>query len=66
MIAQIFDETAREYKRRNYYTTQAKEFAAELGGSPNAQLQRSSLIRAFFIGSGRRLVTDCPASMSSS
>ena len=66
MIAEIFDETTRKYKRRGYYTTQAKEFAAELGGSPNAQLQRSNLIRAFFIANGRRLLTERPAWMSSS
>jgi len=66
MIADIFDETTRKYKRRRYYTTHAKEFAAELGGSPNAQLQRSNLIRAFFIANGRRLLTERPAWMSDS
>jgi hypothetical protein len=65
MIAEIFDETTRKYKRRGYYTTQAKEFAAELGGSPNAQLQCSNIIRAFFIANGRRLLTERPAWMSS-
>jgi hypothetical protein len=54
----------RKYKKRNCYTTQAKQFAAELGGSPNAQLQRN-LIRAFFIANGRRLLTERPTWMSS-
>lgn len=52
-------------ERRNYCTTQAKEFAAELGGSSNALLQRSNLIRAFFIANGRLLLKERPAWMSS-
>jgi hypothetical protein len=64
MIAEIFDETSRTYRKRTYYTTQAKEFAAQLGGSPNAHLRRSNLIRAFFIANGRRLLTERPAWMA--
>jgi hypothetical protein len=63
MIAEIFDEETRKYKKRGFYTDSAKAFAAELGGSRNAQLQRSNVIRAFFIANGRRLLTERPAWM---
>ena len=65
MVAEIFDEVTRKYRKRGFYTNQAKDFAAELGGPHNAQLQRSNVIRAFFIANGRRLLTEQPAWMSS-
>jgi len=64
MIREIFDEETRKYRRRGFYTNSAKAFAASLGGSPNAQLHRSNVIRAFFIASGRRLLTEQPAWMN--
>ncbi|MFC7504113.1 hypothetical protein ACOACQ_18545 [Nocardioides sp. CPCC 206347] len=64
MIAEIFDEETRKYKKRGFYTEGAKAFAASFGDSSNAQLQRSNVIRAFFIANGRRLLTEQPAWMS--
>ena len=63
MIAEVFDVETRKYKKRGFYTDNAKAFAAELGDSPNAQLQRSNVIRAFFIANGRRLLPERPAWM---
>jgi hypothetical protein len=64
MIAEIFDEETRKYRKRGFYTDSAKEFAATVADSPNARLQRSNVIRAFFIANGRRLLTERPAWMS--
>ncbi|GAA4712212.1 hypothetical protein [Phytohabitans rumicis] len=64
MVEEIFDEATRKYRKRGFYTNAAKAFAASLGGSPNAQLHRSNVIRAFFIANGRRLLTEQPAWMS--
>lgn len=64
MIRTVFDEETRKYKKRGHYTALAKEFAASYGDSPNAQLQRSNVVRAFFIANGRRLLTERPAWMS--
>ncbi len=63
MIATVFDEETRKYKRRGFFSDKAKEFAATFGDSPNAQLQRSNIIRAFFIANGRRLLAEQPAWM---
>ncbi len=63
MIATVFDEETRKYKRRGFFSDKAKEFAASYGDSPNAQLQRSNVIRAFFIANGRRLLAEQPAWM---
>lgn len=64
MIDEIFDEETRKYKKRGFYTDNARDFAASFGDSPNAQLRRSNIIRAFFIANGRRLLTERPAWMS--
>lgn len=64
MIAEIFDEETRKYRKRGFYTDGAKAFAASFGDSPNAQLRRSNIIRSFFIANGRRLLTERPAWMS--
>ena len=64
MIEEIFDEETRKYRRRGFYTEEAKTFAAGFGDSPNARLRRSNVIRAFFIANGRRLLTERPAWMS--
>jgi hypothetical protein len=60
MIALIFDEETRKYRKRGFYTDRAKEFAASFDEPRNAQLQRSNVIRAFFIANGRRLLTEQP------
>lgn len=60
MIAEVFDEETRKYRKRGFYTEKAKEFAATFDEPRNAQLQRSNVIRAFFIANGRRLLTEQP------
>lgn len=64
MIDDVFDQERRKYRKRNYYTTKVKEFAATYGDSANAQLRRANVIRAFFIANGRRLIPERPAWMS--
>ncbi|MGH8931482.1 MAG: hypothetical protein ACRDZO_12865 [Egibacteraceae bacterium] len=58
MIAEVFDEQTRKYRKRGFYTGKAKEFAASTGDSRNAALWRSNVIRAFFIANGRRLLPE--------
>lgn len=60
MIAEIFNEETRKYRKRGFYTEKAKEFAATYDEPRNAQLQRSNIIRAFFIANGRRLLPEQP------
>jgi len=60
MIAEVFDEQTRKYRKRGFYTDKAKEFAATFDEPRNAQLQRSNIIRAFFIANGRRLLPEQP------
>ncbi|MGV0656548.1 hypothetical protein ABQE48_22070 [Mycolicibacterium thermoresistibile] len=64
MIEEVFDEVTRKYRRRNFYTSKAREFATAEGGPENVQLRRANVIRAFFIANGRRLLPDRPAWMS--
>lgn len=64
MVEEIFDEQTRKYRKRGFYTEQARAFAATFDEPPNAQLQRANVIRAFFIANGRRLVPDKPAWMT--
>lgn len=58
MIAEIFNEQTRKYRKRGFYTDKAREFAATYDEPRNAQLARSNIIRAFFIANGRRLLPD--------
>ena len=60
MIAEVFDEETRKYRKRGFYTDKAKEFAATYDEPRNAQLRRSNVIRAFFIANGRRLLPEQP------
>lgn len=60
MIEEIFNEETRKYRKRGFYTDKAKEFAATYDEPRNAQLQRSNIIRAFFIANGRRLLPEKP------
>ena len=60
LIAEVFDEQTRKYRKRGFYTDKAKEFAATFDEPRNAQLQRSNIIRAFFIANGRRLLPEQP------
>lgn len=65
MVREIFDEQTRKYRKRGFYSEAAKEFAATYDEPRNAQLQRSNIIRAFFIANGRRLLPEVPDWMSS-
>ncbi len=65
MIEEVFDEQTRKYKKRGFYSEQAKAFAASYDEPRNAQLQRSNIIRAFFIANGRRLLPEQPDWMRS-
>lgn len=60
MIAEVFDEETRKYRKRGFYSDKAKEFAASYDEPRNAQLRRSNVIRAFFIANGRRLLPEKP------
>jgi len=65
MIGEVFDEQTRKYRKRGFYTDKAREFAATYDEPRNAQLQRSNIIRAFFIANGRRLLPEVPDWMRS-
>ncbi len=65
MIEEVFDEQTRKYRKRGFYTGKAREFAATYDEPRNAQLQRSNIIRAFFIANGRRLLPEQPDWMRS-
>lgn len=64
MIEEVFDTETRKYRKRGFYSDNAKAFAAELGGPESVVLQRSNVIRSFFIANGRRLPPERPAWMS--
>jgi hypothetical protein len=63
MIAEVFDEQPRKYRRRGFYSDKAKEFAARYDEPRTAQLQRSNVVQAFFIANGRGLLPEQPAWM---
>ncbi|MGE5293053.1 MAG: hypothetical protein ACM3ML_38895 [Micromonosporaceae bacterium] len=65
MIAEVFDQQTHKYRKRGFYTDKAREFAATYDEPRNAQLQRSNIIRAFFIANGRRLLPEVPDWMRS-
>lgn len=60
MIEEVFDVQTRKYKKRNFYTTQVKEFSAQIPGSWQEQTARGNVIRNFFIANGRRLHNEKP------
>jgi uncharacterized iron-regulated membrane protein len=60
MIAEVFNQETRKYRKRGFYSDKAKQFAATFDEPRNAQLQRSNIIRAFFIANGRRLLPERP------
>jgi hypothetical protein len=60
MIEEVFDEETRKYRKRGFYSDKATEYAASFDEPSNAQLQRSNVIRAFFIANGRRLLPEQP------
>ncbi len=60
MIDEVFDEETCKCRKRGFYTDKAKEFAATYDEPRNAQLQRSNIIRAFYIANGRRFLPEQP------
>jgi hypothetical protein len=60
MIEEIFDEESRKYRKRGFYSEKAKEYAATFEEPASVRLQRSNVVRAFFIANGRRLLPEQP------
>ena len=60
MVEKIFNKETRKYRKRGYYSDNAKAFAAETDAPQSVQLQRSNIIRAFFIANGYRLPPERP------
>lgn len=60
MVAEIFDEETRKYKKRNFYTAKVKEFSDQLAAPWSVQTARGNVIRSFFIANGRRLPNEKP------
>ncbi|MCB5912114.1 hypothetical protein [Streptomyces pinistramenti] len=60
MIAEIFNEETRKYRKRGFYSDRVKEFSAALDGPRNRQLFRGNVIRSFFIANGRRIPPEQP------
>ncbi len=63
MVEKIFNKETRKYRKRGFYSDNAKAFAAEQGGPESVQLWRSNVIRAFFIANGYRLPPERPSWM---
>lgn len=63
MVEKIFNKETRKYRKRGHYSDNAKAYAKEGGGPESVQLQRSNIIRAFFIANGYRLPPERPAWM---
>ncbi|MEU3714150.1 hypothetical protein [Streptomyces catenulae] len=60
MIAEIFNEETRKYRKRGFYSDRVKEFSAAFDGPRNRQLARGNVIRSFFIANGRRIPPEQP------
>ena len=60
MVEKIFNKETRKYRKRGHYSDNAKAFAAETDAPKSVQLQRSNIIRAFFIANGYRLPPERP------
>ena len=60
MVEKIFNKETGKYRKRGHYSDNAKAFAAELDAPQSVQLQRSNVIRAFFIANGYRLPPEKP------
>ena len=63
MVQEIYNRETRKYRKRGFYSDNAKAWAAQMEGPESLQLQRSNLIRAFFIANGFRLPPERPAWM---
>jgi hypothetical protein len=60
MVEKIFNKETRKYLKRGHYSDNAKAFAAETDAPKSVQLQRTNIIRAFFIANGYRLPPERP------
>lgn len=60
MVEKIFNKETRKYRKRGFYSDNAKSFAAQIDGPKHVQLQCSNVIRAFFIANGYRLPPERP------
>lgn len=60
MVEEIYNRETRKYRKRGFYSDNAKAFAAQLGGPQHLQLARSNVIRSFFIANGYRLPPERP------
>jgi hypothetical protein len=64
MVEEIYNRETRKYRKRGFYSDNAKAFAAQLEGPEHQRLARSNVIRAFFIANGFRLPPERPSWMS--
>ncbi len=61
MVEKIFNKETRKYRKRGFYSDNAKAFAAEqVDGPQHLQLACSNVIRSFFIANGYRLPPEQP------
>lgn len=60
MVAEIFNEQTRKYRKRGFYSERVKEFSSSFDGPRSRQLARGNVIRAFFIANGRRIPPEQP------
>lgn len=60
MVENIFNKETRKYRKRGFYSDNAKAFAAQGDVPHSVQLKYSNVIRAFFIANGYRLPPERP------
>jgi hypothetical protein len=63
MVREIYNRETRKYRKRGFYSDNAKAFGALLDGPAHLQLARSNVIRSFFIANGFRLPPERPSWM---
>jgi hypothetical protein len=60
MVAEIFNEETRKYRKRGFYSDRIMEFSRLFDGPRHLQLARGNIIRSFFIANGRRVPPEQP------
>ncbi|MCA1719192.1 MAG: hypothetical protein LC781_21000 [Actinobacteria bacterium] len=60
MVEEIYNRETRKYRKRGFYSDNAKAFAAQIDGPQHVQLACSNVIRSFFIANGYRLPPEQP------
>lgn len=60
MVEEIYNKETRKYRKRGFYSDNAKAFAAQIDGPRHVQLKCSNVIRSFFIANGYRLPPERP------